>query len=255
VLDRVPGEDVVEVHPGAHEAVGRELRRVGPVELQPVAAADDPQALVLDPSVVFGRGHPQGDELADRPRRQAVAADLLAGEGGLLQQQDVEPRHGQVCRRRRAAGAGTDDDDVGSARDGLGGLQAVQGGVGRRRVGRRGRVPDHVHGAHSSVRPAACEDVHELARRVYAWSRHTDRSARRGLRHHPMDVLTASGRRPGGERRSRLRGCAIRPRASHSRRWCRRARAGPATRGSTPRGKRRSRGSTTPDGRSPATPA
>ena len=57
-----------------------------------------------------------GDELLDRARGEAVAADLLAGEGGLLQQQHVEPGAGQVGTRRSSRRAGADDDDVGVVR-------------------------------------------------------------------------------------------------------------------------------------------
>jgi len=47
--------------------------------------------VVLDPAVLRWRVDAKGDELADRPGRQAVAADLLAGEDRLLQEQDVQP--------------------------------------------------------------------------------------------------------------------------------------------------------------------
>ena len=45
-LDRPVGEELVEVEPGAGEAVAGEAGQVGPVELEPDPAADDPQALV-----------------------------------------------------------------------------------------------------------------------------------------------------------------------------------------------------------------
>src|SRR5699024_9752530 len=54
----------------------------------------------------------EADELADRAGGQAVAADLVAGEGRLLQQQHVQPVPRQVGGRRRPAGARPDDDDV-----------------------------------------------------------------------------------------------------------------------------------------------
>ena len=112
VLLRVPGEDVVEVEPGAHQPVVGVLGEVRPRHLEAMPAADDAQALVPDPAgLVEVDAHP--DELADRARGQPVAADLLAREGGLLEQQDVDARLGQVARRGRAAGTGADDDDVG----------------------------------------------------------------------------------------------------------------------------------------------
>jgi hypothetical protein len=74
--------------------------------------ADEAQAVVLDPA---GGGdvdaHP--GELTYGPGREAVAAHLLAGERGLLQQQDVEAGLGEVVGGRGARRAGTDDDDVG----------------------------------------------------------------------------------------------------------------------------------------------
>ena len=75
-------------------------------------AADDAQAVVLDPAVLLGRGDAEGDQLADRARGEPVAADLLAGERRLLQQQDVEAGLGEVGRRGRPRRAGADDDDV-----------------------------------------------------------------------------------------------------------------------------------------------
>ena len=44
--------------------------------------------------------------------RQAVAADLLAGERGLVDDGDVDPVPGEVIRGGRAARAGADDQDV-----------------------------------------------------------------------------------------------------------------------------------------------
>ena len=145
VLDRVLGEDVVEVLPRADQAVGREAREVGPRQGQAHAAADDPQAVVLDPAVLLGRGDAEGDELLDGARGQPVAADLLAREARLLQDEDVQPGHGEVGRGGRSRGTGTDDDDVG----GLGGAPAEMPPAASLMV---------------SVTPAshACERLHEL---------------------------------------------------------------------------------------------
>ena len=84
---------------GADQAVGRVARRGRARAARGAAAADDPQALVAEPAGL-GRGvDAHGDELLDRARRQAVAADLLARERRLLQQQDVEPGLGEVGTR------------------------------------------------------------------------------------------------------------------------------------------------------------
>ena len=112
VLLRMPGQDVVEVEPGAHQAVVGVVGEVGPRHLEAMPTADDPQALVLDPArLVEVDAHP--DELAHRARGQSVAADLLARERGLLEQQDVDARLGEIARRGRATRTGADDDDVG----------------------------------------------------------------------------------------------------------------------------------------------
>jgi hypothetical protein len=55
---------------------------------------------------------------------EAVAADLRAREGGLLEQQHVQACAGEVGGGGRAGGPGTDDDDVG-----IGPLSAG-GGIG-----------------------------------------------------------------------------------------------------------------------------
>ena len=115
----VPGEDLVEVRPGADHAVGRERREVGPGQLEAVAGADDAQAVVLLPA----RGvevDAHRDQLADRARGEPVAADLVAGERRLLQQQDVDPGLREVVRRAGPGRAGADDDDVGLPRVGGG---------------------------------------------------------------------------------------------------------------------------------------
>ena len=112
VLLRMAGEDVVEVQPGTHEPVVGVVGEVGPGHLEAMSAADDPQALVLDPAgLVDVDAHP--DELADRARGQSVATDLLARKRGLFQQQHVDAGLGEVAGRGRATRTGADDDDVG----------------------------------------------------------------------------------------------------------------------------------------------
>ncbi|GAA3124411.1 hypothetical protein GCM10020001_051440 [Nonomuraea salmonea] len=116
VLDRVGGDDLVEVLPGADEPEVREALELRPVELEAQAAADDAQALVPDPA---GRVDVDAHvlELLDGARGQAVAADLLAGEPGLLQEQHVEAVLREVPGGGGAGGAGADDDDIGIAHD------------------------------------------------------------------------------------------------------------------------------------------
>ena len=108
----LPGDDLVEVHPGANQAVVGERRQLRPGQLQPHATADDAQPVVADPAVLSRRLDADREQLLDRTRRETVSADLLAGKGGLLQQQDVEARLRQVVRGRGAGGAGADDDHV-----------------------------------------------------------------------------------------------------------------------------------------------
>jgi hypothetical protein len=72
------------------------------------------------------------DQALDRPGRQAVAADLLAREGRLLQQQDVQPGLREGVRRSTAPGTCADDDDVGGRGDG-GAVEHAHGEVLSRR--------------------------------------------------------------------------------------------------------------------------
>ena len=122
----VVGEHLVEVAPGAHEAVGGEGGELGPVELDARAAADDAQAALVAPAGLLAGVDAEVDELLHPARGHAVAADLLAGERRLLQDEHVEPGARQVRRDRGACGTGTHDDDIGvgvgaAARSGGGG--------------------------------------------------------------------------------------------------------------------------------------
>ena len=78
----VPGQDLIEVGPLADQAVAGIARQVRPVELDPAAAADDPQALVPQPAVTLGYRHAHPGECLDRARRQAVATDLFPRDSG-----------------------------------------------------------------------------------------------------------------------------------------------------------------------------
>ena len=115
-LPGVLGQDLVEVGAGTYEAVVREVVELGPRHLEGLdATAVDAEPLVAQPTGLGGRVDAQLDELATGARCQAVAADLLAREVGLLQHQDVEPGAGQVRGGRGATRTGAHDDDVGRA--------------------------------------------------------------------------------------------------------------------------------------------
>ncbi|MPN15350.1 hypothetical protein SDC9_162681 [bioreactor metagenome] len=111
--DGVAGEQLVQLRPSPGHAVVREVGQLGPVEGErtPVAAVD-PQPTVVHPAGILRGVQAETDQLLDRPGSQAVTADLVPGEGGLLQQCDVEAQTGQVGGSGGAAGAGTDDHHV-----------------------------------------------------------------------------------------------------------------------------------------------
>ena len=111
----VVGEHLVEVATRPDEPVGREARQLGPGQLDRQPAAEDPQALVVQPAGLLAGVDAEVDQLLDRPRGEAVPAHLLAGELRLLEHEHVEPGPREVGRRRGAGGAGADDDDVGGA--------------------------------------------------------------------------------------------------------------------------------------------
>ena len=111
-LLRVSGQRLVEVLARPDQPVVREGGQLGPGDLHPHAAADDPQALVADPAVFSAGRDAEGDQLLDRSGRQAVATDLLAREGRLLQQQHVQAGRREVRRGRRPRRTRSDDDHV-----------------------------------------------------------------------------------------------------------------------------------------------
>jgi hypothetical protein len=108
--DRVRGEPGVEVAPAADQAVAGPALEGRPVDLDHLAAPGDPQPLVTDPA---GGVDAHVVERLDGARGQPVAADLLAGQPGLLQDDDVEAGAGEVPRGRGARRTGADDDHVG----------------------------------------------------------------------------------------------------------------------------------------------
>src|SRR5699024_2281651 len=64
-------------------------------------------------AVLGVHGHTHPHQFGHRPRGEPVAADLVPRERGLLQQQDVQARSGQVMSGRAARGARTYDDGIG----------------------------------------------------------------------------------------------------------------------------------------------
>src|SRR6202042_3035924 len=109
---RAAGQRLVHVMTGPDQAVTGIAGQLGPGQLQPLARADDPQALVAHPAVLLADADAHADQGLDRPRGQAVAADLLPREPRLLEQQHVESGLRQVEGGRGAGGPGADDDDV-----------------------------------------------------------------------------------------------------------------------------------------------
>jgi hypothetical protein len=112
------GQHVVEVQAGAHQAVAGKAGQFRPVQLEADAAADHPEATVLQPARLLGRVDAHPDQLPGGAWGQPVAADLLPGELGLLQQQHAQAVLGHVVGRRRATRSGTDDDHIGLVGDG-----------------------------------------------------------------------------------------------------------------------------------------
>ena len=55
-----------------------------------------------------------GVELADGTRCQPVTTDLVSGEGGLLQEHDVQPLAGKIRSSGRSAWSSTHDEGVGA---------------------------------------------------------------------------------------------------------------------------------------------
>ena len=111
----VLGEEGVEVAAGADQAVVGPAPQLRPVHLDDLAAAEDPQALVPHPAGGGEVSTPRSSQRLDAARGQPVAADLLAGEVGLLQDDDVEARGRQRPGGRRPRRAGAHDDHVGGA--------------------------------------------------------------------------------------------------------------------------------------------
>ena len=113
--DGVLGDELVEVATAHDVAVRREHRVLRPLELEGDAVGAGPQAVVaMVAGGDDGRLEPHLLELVHRPRRQSVAAGLLAGEGLALDDGDVvaglgrastppPPRRGRRRRRGRRA--------------------------------------------------------------------------------------------------------------------------------------------------------
>jgi hypothetical protein len=101
----------VEVEPRAHEAVVRHGVELRPRQIQNQPGASDPEAVDARPLGPLGLD-PEVFETLHCARRQAVAADLLARELRLVDQEHAAPRARQPVRRRGAAGPAADDDRV-----------------------------------------------------------------------------------------------------------------------------------------------
>lgn len=113
-LDRMPGDQVVEVGAVAGESVGRVVGQRWPVEGERLhASAVDPQALVVEPAGFLGDVDAQAGQDAGGTWREAVATDLLAREVRLLEQRHLQAATGQVSGGGCTTGSGSDDDDVG----------------------------------------------------------------------------------------------------------------------------------------------
>ena len=153
---RVPGEDLVELHARADQAVVREALELGPGQLVGAAVGDDPQAVVAGPALLRGDVHAHVDQGADRARGQAVAAHLVAGERRLLQQQHVAPGAGQPVRGGRARRSGPDDDDLGIV--GVVGHRAPRGRGGIRADSRPGSGGPQTHARRARPPPARARD-------------------------------------------------------------------------------------------------
>src|SRR5205814_1430945 len=88
---RVPRQKLVEIQPGPGEPVVRETGQVRPVQLHPDAAAEDAQALVVQPARARAGVDTHPHELLDSARGQPVAADLLRGNSVFSSTSTVRP--------------------------------------------------------------------------------------------------------------------------------------------------------------------
>ena len=256
----VPDQQLVEVLPGADGAEVRERRERRPLQLQADPAAEDAQAAVVQPAGLLAAVDAEIDDLFDAAGGEPVSADLRAREGGLLQQQHVQPRAGEVGGCGRTCGPGTDDDDVGvGLRSAAGGGIGDHGGllVGLRGGTRAGRAPcERIHEVGPSVggTPDSCAS----ATRGRVGAPETCQSSGRQPRRRPMRHGSLPGPgavRPGGRgagRRRHPRGSARRRRPSPRTGSGARARPARARRGSTRRDTGTPRGCSTPHGRPPA---
>ncbi len=109
---RVAGQDVVEVVPAAGEAEVRVATQRGPVDLHlPPAGHPAHPARPRPAGGLDVDAHP--DQLVHRTRGETVTADLLPGERGLLQQQHIDARSGQVEGGGRAGRPRAHHDHLG----------------------------------------------------------------------------------------------------------------------------------------------
>ena len=85
--DRVVGEEVVELGTAPGETEGREGLELGPREDERLdASAVDAEALVMNPAGLGGDVDAHPDQGAGATGGESVAAHLVAGEGGLVEE-------------------------------------------------------------------------------------------------------------------------------------------------------------------------
>src|SRR5450432_2035460 len=130
-----PGQNLVEVEPCAYQAVVGKTGQLWPGQLDAHAARQNAQPLVLEPACLGAGIDAELHQLLHGTRGEPVTTDLLAREGALLQQRDVEPRLSEMRGGGGSGRSGTDHDDVGLRGRRAGGNRVRIGDRERRRCG------------------------------------------------------------------------------------------------------------------------
>src|SRR5205085_11249190 len=110
-LARVIEEQGVEIGPGLHETDVRQFVELGPRQLERDAPADDPQTVRARPLGPVRRDAYLMQGL-DCARRETVAADLLAREMRLVDDDDTASARGEVVRGCGSRRTTAHDGDV-----------------------------------------------------------------------------------------------------------------------------------------------